>query len=72
MTTYGVTMFGKRRHVMASTGLRVGWAKCCVDADYLPKNPKHPENQRVAAFPVCKNCGPYGEHAEPLQEEGEA
>lgn len=58
MTTYGVTMFGKRRHVMMSHGMRVGWAKCGADADYLPKSPKHPQNQRAATFPVCKRCEP--------------
>jgi hypothetical protein len=58
MTTYGVTTFGKRRHVMVSHGLRVGWAKCCVDADYLPVKANAPRLARIAKFPVCRRCLP--------------
>lgn len=60
MTTYGVTIFGKRRHLMETCGRdRTSmFANCGVDAGALPENPKHPENQRAAAFPVCKRCAP--------------
>lgn len=71
MPTYGVTMFGKRRHVMASYGLRTGWAKCGADAAAFWLTPA--EKRRRAAFPVCKRCDPqHGEHAEPPQQEGES
>jgi hypothetical protein len=56
--TYGVTMFGTRRHQMASHGMRVGWAKCGVDAEVLPVKANAPRLARIAKFPVCKRCEP--------------
>jgi hypothetical protein len=69
MTTYGVTMSGKRRHEMKQVGRNV-WAKCGVDAAAFWLTPI--EKRRLAAFPVCKRCEPHGAHAEPPQEEGTA
>lgn len=67
MTTYGVTMFGKRRHVMKRVGRNV-WAKCGADAAAHWLTPE--EKRRLAAFPVCTRCEPrHGDHAEPPQEE---
>ena len=57
MTTYGVTMFGRRRHVMVRNRWfqrYVWWAKCGVDAAAFWLTPT--EKRRLAAFPVCKRC----------------